>query len=409
MKILIIAYACEPLKGSEPGVGWNMSQALAKLHDVTVLTRCNNRNVIEQFVGREENAHLHFIYHDLPTKWMWIKKRCGIQAYYVLWNLTARRMVKKYIVEHPVDLVHHLTFNQYRTPSIGYFLPLPFVIGPIGGAERINSVFYKELEPDTLKREKYRSRGSDFRLFAWLGRRTKTMKAYIFSAKENAARLQPYTDTTHSIVRVLPAIAIDKNDFRFENGNSKDDTFIMIYAGRAVDWKGLHVFLLALSNCASQMKDYRVRLIGIRSEEERKKVTCWISEMGLSGHVELIDFMARPELLQQLQKAHLLVYPAFRDSGSMAVLEACTVGCPAIAFDAGGQDAFPDDILLKVSIGKTFDETVDNLSEKLIWAYRHPTEIQTIGNSAHRYAMTKMTWEVRVQQIADVYNEITSK
>lgn len=38
MKILVSAYACEPGKGSEPGVGWSFVNELAKKHNVTVLT-----------------------------------------------------------------------------------------------------------------------------------------------------------------------------------------------------------------------------------------------------------------------------------------------------------------------------------------------------------------------------------
>ena len=40
--ILVSAYACEPLKGSEQGVGWNWVLQLAKKNNVHVITRANN-------------------------------------------------------------------------------------------------------------------------------------------------------------------------------------------------------------------------------------------------------------------------------------------------------------------------------------------------------------------------------
>ena len=47
MKILISAYACEPNKGSEPGIGWNwMINLVKKGHSVTVITRKNNKKII---------------------------------------------------------------------------------------------------------------------------------------------------------------------------------------------------------------------------------------------------------------------------------------------------------------------------------------------------------------------------
>ena len=46
MKILVSAYACEPNKGSEPGVGWNFVKELAKKHNTIVLTRKNNKELV---------------------------------------------------------------------------------------------------------------------------------------------------------------------------------------------------------------------------------------------------------------------------------------------------------------------------------------------------------------------------
>ena len=48
LRVLISAYACEPGKGSEPEVGWQWALQMARFHDVTVLTRTNNREAIEK-------------------------------------------------------------------------------------------------------------------------------------------------------------------------------------------------------------------------------------------------------------------------------------------------------------------------------------------------------------------------
>ena len=137
MNVLILAYACDPLKGSEPGVGWNMSVALSKIHNVIVLTRRKNKRNIEDFISKHPLENISFVYHDLPERWMWIKKKVSEQAYYMLWNLTAKNVVKSIIKNDNIDILHHLTFNQYRTPSAGYFANKPFVVGPVGGAELI--------------------------------------------------------------------------------------------------------------------------------------------------------------------------------------------------------------------------------------------------------------------------------
>ena len=59
LRVLISAYACEPGKGSEPGVGWNFSKEMAKHHDLWVLTRLNNREIIENELLENPTEELH--------------------------------------------------------------------------------------------------------------------------------------------------------------------------------------------------------------------------------------------------------------------------------------------------------------------------------------------------------------
>ena len=58
------AYACEPGKGSEPGVGWTVAREMARHHDIWVITRANNRPVIEAELARKPQPGLHFVYWD---------------------------------------------------------------------------------------------------------------------------------------------------------------------------------------------------------------------------------------------------------------------------------------------------------------------------------------------------------
>ena len=164
--------------------------------------------------------------------------------------------------------------------------------------------------------------------------------------------------------------------------------------------------MAALSMSKQQLKDSKVLLIGVRDEKERQTVGIWIKEMGLDGCVELIDFIPRSVLIKKLAEVDLFVYPAFRDSGSMAVLEACALGCPSIAFDAGGQDAFPDDVIVKVKIGESLEDTVTAFSDQLVWAYQNQNRLKEFGMRAKAFAFSKMTWEYKAKQITEIYNEV---
>lgn len=416
--ILMSAYACEPGAGSEYGVGWMVPTTMARKypeHQFYVLTRSRCREKIEKVLASDSTlANLHFLFYDIPS-WMFykneMKSNWGEQINYLLWQLLSRRYVRKMHKTLHFDLFHHLTFNQYRTPSPGFWLDIPFVMGPIGGAECIAPAFWQDLEANTIKKEKIRREGKDLKIFSWFNNRRNNKKVILCSSDENLQRLQPFGH--HSDFLEMPAIAFDVKDFALlPNQKTSEDTFEMVYAGKAWDWKGIKIFLNAVKLALGDSKQgeaertWIVKLIGIRFESEQKQVMEWVEEFGLQDHVTIIPFIERKELLKLMKGCSLSVYPAFRDSGSMSVLEACAIGCPTVCFDAGGQSVFPNDILLKVHVEDTYNETLERFASSLRWGYEHPIELKTLGEKAKSWVEANLTWEKRVEDFYQIYRKL---
>ena len=143
VKVLISAYACEPGKGSEPGVGWNWPlQAARHGHEVHVITRANNEPSISAFLRNEPVADLSFHYYDLPAALRWLKKRTGyygMLAYYYLWQIGSSRLARRLHRKHRFDLAHHVTFVNDWMPSGVAWVGIPFIWGPIGGSTNVIS------------------------------------------------------------------------------------------------------------------------------------------------------------------------------------------------------------------------------------------------------------------------------
>lgn len=414
VNILIIAYASEPNTGSEYGVGWNVPKSLAMKYpdfNFYVITRGRCKDKIEKELKQANLPNLQFLFYDVP-KWLYykneLKSNWGEQINYIVWQLLVRFFIKKVHKKIKINIIHHLTFNQYRTPSPGFFLDIPFVMGPVGGAETINTSFYQDLQNHTLKKEILRRKGQDLKLFGFWCRRKKNKKIFIFSTKENVERLSPYCNGYPT--KLLPAIAFDPKDFEYsEIDKSKNNSkFTLIYAGKALDWKGLHIFLKAASKAfvENRIYDFSIKLVGIRFKNEQDIVMKWVEEQGLSKYVELIPFIQRNELLKLLSCCSLSIYPAFRDSGSMSVLEASVLGCPTICFDTGGQDAFPDEILLKIPVTESYKANLNAFSQKLKWAYEHPIQIASIGIEAKKYVYEHFTWDKKAEYFQSIYHEL---
>ena len=91
LKVLLSAYACEPNKGSEPGIGWNWAIEIKKLgYEVLIITRKNNKKVIEKELLKNNILNKkNFYYFDLPKIFRVLKKIIpgGVYFYYYLWQV----------------------------------------------------------------------------------------------------------------------------------------------------------------------------------------------------------------------------------------------------------------------------------------------------------------------------------
>src|SRR5205085_817684 len=117
LKVLISAYACEPNKGSEPEIGWQWALQMARFHDVTVLTRANNRPSIEKGLEsiRGQQSLPTFVFHDRESFLLKLKRKFGLtKLYYVLWQKSARKLIHQLHKLHQYEVLHHVTFSSFR-------------------------------------------------------------------------------------------------------------------------------------------------------------------------------------------------------------------------------------------------------------------------------------------------------
>ncbi|MCS7337359.1 MAG: glycosyltransferase, partial [Verrucomicrobiae bacterium] len=261
LKVLLSAYACEPGKGSEPGVGWNLAIHMSRLHDVWVLTRANNRVVIEEELQRNPVANLHFCYHDLPV-WarFWKRGPRGVQLYYYLWQLTGVRVVRALHRRVGFHLAHHVTFVKYWMPSCVAFLRVPFIWGPVGGGVSAPLPFWRELGLSGVLYEALRTVGR------WVGehdplvRLTAQRAAIVLSTtQETAVRI---TRLGAKRVKMMLEAALPQNELdqlgRIEA--PKVGPFRFVYIGRLLPLKGQHLALRAFA--LAKLPDAEYWIIG---------------------------------------------------------------------------------------------------------------------------------------------------
>ncbi len=398
-RILASAYSCGPGEGSEPGIGWNIVREMSRRHDVTVITRKNNSALIESEIRNYPDAKLKTIGYDLPKYVGWFKRGTrGLQLYYYLWQFGAYRLAKRLHSHHRFELVHHVTFGRYWSPSFMPLLPIPFVSGPIGGGESAPRSFWTEF-------------GTRARFFEWFREFARSLgeldpfvrmtlrraKCLLATTPETASRINRLTE---SDVEIFGNVALEEPELleytQVPPPNTANPRFVSI--GRILHWKGFHLGLRAF---AEAQLDAEYWIVGSGSYTRELKLLA--KELGIEEKVKFTGNIPREEVMECLKDSIALVHPSLHDSGGWVVIEAMASGRPVLCLDLGGPATIVDgDSGYKIS-AQNPEEAVLGLKQAMLELTQSAARLETLSSASKIRAQKLFTWESKADQLDKVY------
>jgi glycosyltransferase involved in cell wall biosynthesis len=334
MRILLSAYACEPNKGSEPGVGWNMAQMIARHHQVHVLTTAAHQRGIEAELQRHPNPNLSFTYID-PFGWVydWSRSKrilADVHLHYYLWQVKAYGIAKRLHHDQAFDLAHHVTYVKYYSPSFLSLLPLPFLWGPVGGAEAAPMAFWQDFDWKSKLYEFLRDRARGLGELDPFVRMTARRSAMLWATThDTAARLQTLGGRD---VEVMSALYLDNIDHLSQYKLDAEGPLRFISIGRLLHWKGFHLGLRAFA--AANLPDAEYWIVGAGPETEA--LLALAQRLKIDQQVRFWGKLPQLGTMECLSQASVLVHPSLHDSGGWVCLEAMATGRPVICLDLGG-------------------------------------------------------------------------
>ena len=337
-RILLSAYACEPGRGSEPGVGWSWATELARLgHEVTVVTRAANRAAIE---SNQAHRGIRFLYYDLPGSLQ--RMRClpfGSAPYYIAWQWGAARHVQQRFPTTPFDLVHHVTYVSARYPSFMGSLGIPFWFGPVSGGEVVPAPLRPGLSAGQRCREWLRDVSNHCVRFDPFMRKTFGHAQKIFVTRDTMPLLPR---ACHSKSAVQLAIGLPETELPPKPGLPTGEVTPpqLLYAGRLLEWKGVDIALAATALMKNRFPDIRFTIVG--HGPARARLQELATRLDLQPNVRWLGWQPQERLQEHYRSSDLLLFPSLRDSGGMVVLEALAHGLPVVCTDRGGPGCIVD-------------------------------------------------------------------
>lgn len=406
MKILVSAYACEPGKGSEEGIGWNIIKQLARYHQVWVLTRPDaGQDNIEAELQRNPNSNLNFIYCTTPLwgdGWNW--GTWGVQFHYYLWQIQAYFVGRKLHKKINFDFIHHVTYGRYWTPSFLSLLPIPFIFGPVGGGESAPKAFWSDFSRQGQIYETMRdiARGIGEK-DPFVGLTVRRCAIVFAQTKETAARLEKLGAKQIEILSnvALPTEEIEKL-ICYPLPEEQPVRFISI--GRLLHWKGFHLGLKAFAMAKLENAEYWI----IGDGPERQRLEALSQELGLTDKVRFWGSLKRSETLSVLAKCHALIHPSLHDSGGWVCAEMMAAGRPVVCLDLGGP-------ALQVTAENGFKVAGDNPEQAIndiAVAMTHLASDRALlirkGQTARKNVQELWNWTIKGEFLARVYDKFSS-
>jgi glycosyltransferase involved in cell wall biosynthesis len=336
--VVIVAFACEPRRGSEPGVGWSFAHNLAEDGPVWVVTHAEHREPNEAYFSANPaaTAHpIHITYVALPRWLEWLRSGsyAAFNIYYYLWQFAAARALRRLHAQHAFDVVQHVSLVRWWMPTAALTLAkrgVKFVWGPIGAGETLAANFRHDM---TLRD----------RWMEWLRRAARGVWQFDPLLRSTAGRADVTLASTRESKQRVERLGV--KDVRMMTAISPDPAllaphaapaarpvkgrrFRLISGGGLIYWKRFDIAVRAFALANLPDAEY-VHVCGGEELESLKQLA---NDLGVADRVHFPGEMNYTQCVAELRTADAMIHPVLRDSGGL-VVEAMTLGVPVMTLD----------------------------------------------------------------------------
>lgn len=181
---------------------------------------------------------------------------------------------------------------------------------------------------------------------------------------------------------------------------AKPDQKIVMYVGRFVREKGIHVLLNAASTVLANEPNTKFLIVG---GGDRVKLERFVRWYGLQDKIIFTGFMANRTLHQVFRIADVAVFPSLYEPFGIVALEGMAAGAAVVSSDAGG-------LAEVVQHGITGTTSYAGSAESLAWGIlhvlQHPERAEVMKRQARQRLSSEFDWRGLAEQTKAVYERV---
>lgn len=321
-KILIIAYACSPNKGSEHEIGWQWIKQISKNNEVYVVCANFNKSFLNK-IKLSKNININYIREfNFKSKSVFIQN-----LIYFIWSLKVS-IYYLFKIKY-FDIIHHVTLSSFRSIPFILLFGKKAIVGPISGYDFIHKDLKKYLPITDRLKESLRE------ILIKTNNLISLTNLIIIKKKLLIINNKKYLKTIGKVHRpIFMNLMGIENSNVINNLKKKNKT--LLFAGRLVSWKGIGLLLVIFNELIKDKKYSEYKLLFIGEGPYKKHIISFINKNNLKDKIILKGYIQQNKLNYYYDTSKLLILLSFRDSGGQVILESFKRCLPVFCLDAGG-------------------------------------------------------------------------
>jgi len=416
MRVLLLAFECNPEWYSLPAVAYYYAETLAQhVDELVVVTQIQNKENIEKH-GGIKGAEVVFLdvehvvgpFEKLAALLMggskknvgWTIYRAFIYPAYLYFEWNVWKRFRSDLIQKKFDVVHRLTPMTPTLPSpMAKWSPVPFVLGPLNGGLR----WPKQFSAEQGREREWLSNFRDaYKLLPFQKATYEACDAVLAAFNHTIIDLP---DSAQSKIINFPEVGIDPSLFNLPVRESKKKLTIL-YVGRLVPYKMPEVVIQAFAR-SSVLRQHQLIMAG--DGAERSRLEDMVAEKHLEHCVQILGQVSHETVGQLMQEADIFAFPSIRELGAGAVIEAMACGLTCVVVDYGGCGGLVGaDRGVKVPIGD-IEHLIQSFVEALEALVQDPERVKRLGENAYHHALTLYSWDAKARKNLQVYDWVLGR
>lgn len=414
LRILVLAPDANPESISVNLVCYRHAEALARLHEVTLVAHSRNEKAVRGAQGpfhAVEAINMPW----LDRVWDWSLRRIFknnynsrfLTAFWYPFSIAfewhAWRRMRSRIIAGKFDIVLRLSpVNSVIPSAFPTFLrnlPTPFVIGPINGGlpwpKGFSQADNQKAGIDNLR--------NMYRFLPFARSTYRRAAAIIAGSSQTYAEFAAHREKLFFVPENGVSRSLCSGTLR---ACERDSKLELIFVGGLIPLKACD---LGLRAAASLLRADLARFTVVGDGPERDRLEQLAKSLGIENAVVFCGWLSHAEVLSRLRSADVMVFPSVRDFGGGVVFEALAAGAVPLVADFGGPgDIVHSEVGYKVPLKDESDFVLQ--METILTDLAHNRDrLERLRRQGKVYAQEHLTWDAKAEIVTQIMHWVVAR